>query len=246
MRVGTWQMSYRGVAAGLAAGLLALSACSADAANSAADGVPLAELDLGGPPPVSVALAGSDDVVVTSGPAFSVRAEGSPAATARLRFTRQGAGLAIRREHGAGNGGGSATVHIILPAVHGLTLSGSGNLASDTLSGAAEVAISGSGDVSVRQVRADSLKVALAGSGEFEGSGTARALDLNLQGSGTADLGGLRVEHATVALAGSGKATFASDGRVDASIAGSGSVRVRGNAQCMQSRAGSGRLTCTP
>lgn len=246
MRVGVRHTAYRGMVTGLIAGVLTLSACDADAAGGATYGVPLNQLDLSGSAPIAVTLGGSDNVLVTTGPAFTVRAEGSPAAVDRMRFIREGTGLAIGRQRGAGNSGGTATIHVTLPAVQRLALSGSGSMASDRLSGTAEVMISGSGDVTVRQVDAESLKVALAGSGEFDGSGTAGTLDLTMQGSGTADMKDLRVSRAKVTLSGSGTASFASDGSVDATIAGSGNVRVRGNAQCNQQSAGPGRLTCRP
>ena len=56
----------------------------------------------------------------------------------------------------------------------------------------------------------------------------------------------LRVEDAKVSIAGSGDGAFASDGRVNASIVGSGEVRVIGRATCKVSSVGSGRLVCQP
>lgn len=226
---------------------LALTACGSGSGHDGfTDGVPLAELDLTGSAPTGVALGTADNVIVTTGPAFTVRVEGPALATERLRFERDGTSLEIGRDREADGNGPKATVRVTLPAVHTLALGGSGDLTSDTLTGEAELALAGSGNLTVRRVAASELQVALAGSGGITAAGTAESLDLAILGSGSADMAGLRVGGAEVAVGGSGSAAFASDGKVEAAIAGSGNVRVRGTATCEVKRAGSGNLTCTP
>lgn len=226
---------------------MALAACGSTwSGGGLANGVPLDELDLGGTPPTAVGLGGPDNVIVTTGPAFTVRAEGPAATTDRLRFAREGGSLEIGRAPDADGGGPPATVHVTLPAIHALALSGSGDLSSDSLTGEARLSLSGSGNLATRQVAASQLRVSVAGSGNVAASGRAEALNLSIAGSGSVAMPGLEVADAKVSISGSGDAAFASNGTVSASIAGSGDVRVRGSATCTQSHAGSGRLTCTP
>ena len=59
-------------------------------------------------------------------------------------------------------------------------------------------------------------------------------------------MAGLQAGGADIAVAGSGDAEFASDGRVEASIMGSGTVTVNGRADCTVSSMGSGKLAELP
>merc|ERR1712026_649887 len=98
------------------------------------------------------------------------------------------------------------------------------------MSGAANVTVAGSGTVKIARLEAESLDLTIAGSGDITASGSAGSLDLTVAGSGKAAMAELEVDRAEVSIAGSGDAEFASDGPVEASIMGSGTVTVNGNA----------------
>ncbi len=206
------------------------------------DGVPLADLDLGGTPPDGIALLGPDSVVVTDGPELAISVEG-PAAD-RLRFTLEDGTLGVMRENRSWNDDAVAVVRVTMPPPSHLSLAGSGTITAASVSDTPDANIAGSGTLDLQSVAAGTMAVNIAGSGTLKAAGTADKLDLNLMGSGDAAMPGLKVGRASVNIAGSGDATFASDGEVEANIAGSGEVTVRGRARCKVNAVGSGRLVC--
>lgn len=230
--------------AALAIGALA-SGCDGVHVNIGdSKGVPLAELDTSGPAPSGIVLAGPDHVIVTDGDALDIDVSGDPEAVEALRFTLDDNTLGIMREKDSWKSDGRATVRVTMPAPKSITLAGSGTIEAASLAGDAEVTIAGSGKASLTSVAAASLDTTIAGSGTLEAAGRAESLDLTVAGSGSARMDELKVEAADVTIAGSGDASFASDGKVDASIMGSGSVTVLGRAECTVSSMGSGTLRC--
>jgi len=210
-------------------------------------GKPLADLDLSGPPPHSVALLGPDKVMITPGDKLTITVDGNPASTAKLRFTLTGNTLGIMRQnHSWSSSTDSVTVHVTMPAPSDLVMSGSGSINAQEMAQKASVTIAGSGTVATPSVDADKLAVVITGSGAYSAGGKATSLELNIAGSGNADLGGLKVDKAEVNVAGSGSSKFASDGQVTANILGSGLVTVSGRAHCTVSALGTGKLVCEP
>lgn len=208
------------------------------------EGVPLAELDLGGDPPTGLELAGPDSVVVTEGTEFAVTIDGDPDAVEAVRFDRDGETLEIGRDTDIFDGSGKATIRVTMPAPRELAIAGSGAIEADTMASEAEIGIAGSGDVKVTQITADKLDVSIAGAGDVSTAGTAKELEISIAGSGSAQLADLKADTVDISIAGSGDIELASDGTVNASIAGSGDIVVTGNATCSLDAAGSGNLTC--
>ena len=231
----------------IAAAATLLSACNADMNfNTSSSGVPLAELDYKGAKPTEIALAGPDNLIVTSGESLSIEVEGDPEITKDLRFDLDEDSLEIGRE-GNWRNSGVATIRITMPTPNEVTVAGSGTIEVDRLGtgGDAEVSIAGSGESAIARVDAAELEVNVAGSGSLKAAGRAKTLELSIAGSGDLDLRQLDVGDAEVSIAGSGDAIFASDGNVEASIMGSGTVEVIGNAKCTVSAMGSGELKCS-
>jgi len=243
MRVSGMFRKFRPIA--VLAVAVGLSGCDRVEVNfNGEDGVPLAALDLSGDPPDSLALAGPDDVVVTTGDEFTIAVEGSDAATERMRFVLSDGTLAITRTDSRSNDNESATVNITMPAPSEIAVLGSGRVTADTMSSDSEIRIAGSGAANISEIDSDQLEIEIAGSGRAVVAGSTERLEIDILGSGTADLAGLQADQAEVNIAGSGDVSFASDGTVEASIAGSGDVRVRGSASCTLDSTGSGRLIC--
>ncbi|MEX0343197.1 MAG: head GIN domain-containing protein [Erythrobacter sp.] len=194
----------------------------------------------------SVTLASSDDVSVTRGERWSIRASGSPAVLAELRFRVKGDQLIIGRRWQREKVEGTARIEVTAPAVDGVTLAGSGNLSIDTLD-AREVnaTVAGSGTLEVGRIAARNLKATVAGSGDLRLAGQAGDGHIAIAGSGEVDGHRLRLATANVTIAGSGDARFNADDSVSASIVGSGDAVVTGTTDCTQTRMGSGRLTCS-
>ncbi|MDG6079397.1 DUF2807 domain-containing protein [Erythrobacter litoralis] len=238
-------VGVRGLRFSVLAGAALLCACGVNSHNyGGSSGVPLAELDLGGPAPSTIKLGGSDRVIVTTGEPFDIEVSGDDEAVEALRFDLDDGSLGIGRRPGTSVG--TAIVRIKTPVIERLALGGSGLLEADRMAGDTAVDIAGSGTVRIARIEGEKFAVSIAGSGDLDTAGQVRELSLKIAGSGDAAMVGLHADRANISISGSGDAVFASDGEVSASIAGSGDVRVVGNARCSVSRAGSGDLVCEP
>ncbi|MGZ3269262.1 MAG: head GIN domain-containing protein [Croceibacterium sp.] len=208
------------------------------------EGKQLSELDLSGEAPREVSLLGADTVDIRDGEKLAIQVEGSDEAKDRVRFVLKDGSLGILRKNGSWSDDQVATVIVTMPAPAKLNLAGSGKITAASVSDHPEINVAGSGTLALASVSAAKMEVNIAGSGSLKAAGSAEKLDLNVLGSGSADLSALKVGSAKVNVAGSGKATFASDGDVDANIMGSGDVTVRGRARCKVKTIGSGSLIC--
>lgn len=221
------------------------AACSTGMTVDAGEGVRLDVLGRTGPPPQELVLAGPDSVTVRTGDRLDIAVAGDPAAVDALRFRIEDGALAIMRVRGS-DVKTRAQVSVTMPSLREITLAGSGDIAAPSLTGDSSITIAGSGGVAVARVAAEALDVNIMGSGDLTAAGTARRLDMNVAGSGAMRARELKVDEVEINIAGSGGGVFASDGSVNASIAGSGQVRVFGNATCKGRKTGSGALICRP
>ncbi len=192
-----------------------------------------------------VDVTGPDDVEIAVGPDFSIRADGPDAVLDTLEFRQEGGALKVSRKRGAPKVDGSAHIRVTMPRLTGASLTGSGDLSIDSISGDdAMLALTGSGDVAVRALAVRALNVSMTGSGDMDLAGSAESAKFSLTGSGDINGERLKAGRADVSVLGSGNIDFASDGDVKASIMGSGDVAVAGNARCTKSGMGSGTLRC--
>lgn len=229
--------------------LLALSAALAGCEGGEVEingqkGVPLADVEIAGPPPSEIFVASGDTVIVTEGNTFAIRVEGAD--TGSLRFVRDEKVIGVTRANDW-SGGKSAVVHVTMPAPREIVIGGSGTVKTPSLASTAEINIGGSGTVEFGKVAADKLDINIGGSGTVVGGGgTAKSLEILIGGSGKIAMPQLRANKAEVSIGGSGDVAFASDGTVEANIGGAGDVNVTGNAKCTLQSFGSGTLNCPP
>lgn len=193
-----------------------------------------------------VEVTGSDDVEVSTGTGFSVRAEGDPGELDKLRVVRDGATLRIGRTPGFSFGAGrKTTVFVTMPRISAATLSGSGDIAIDHVDGDRfSGATSGSGDLSVRALRVGALDLSISGSGDMAVAGQARSLKAEVSGSGDVDARQLKAGDASVDVAGSGDVSAVVTGSARVSVDGSGDVDLGDVARCQISKTGSGSVRC--
>lgn len=223
-----------------------LTGCSADINFSSDDGVPLADLDLGGDAPVELVLAGADKVIISESDTLTITVEGDDDAVAAVRFERDGPTLAISREDDSWGGSESATIFVGMPNPREITIGGSGEVKTATMASNAAVVIGGSGSMTIDQIDAEKFDIAIGGSGSIRAAGTADRLEIAIGGSGNANLAELNADDADIVIGGSGSVSLASDGEVKGSIGGSGRIDVTGTAQCTLDSVGSGSLNCSP
>ena len=230
-------------ALGSAAALM-LAACNVEEGSEDAGGVDLAALDLGGTAPTVIVLEGPDDIDVVQGDSFAVDVSGDADAVTEVRFVREGDTLTVYRPGRFVMDQGTARITVTLPALQSASITGSGDLSSEVLTGDVGIDIAGSGSLVAASVDTTALDIAIAGSGNVTIGGESETLRVGIAGSGDVDARRLTVATADVSIEGSGDVALRSDGTVRAAIAGSGDVRVTGSASCEGEVYGSGELLC--
>jgi hypothetical protein len=194
-----------------------------------------------------ISSSASPDVVVTVGPAISVRAEGDSDAIDRLRIVVENGELRIgtRPDRGFHGWRRPLIVRVSLPSLDGAALSGSGNMRIDRLAAPAFAAtVDGSGNLEISALRVERARIAVGGSGNVQAAGAVGQLELSVQGSGNADLRRLESRDARLAVSGSGNAELESARTADVSLSGSGNISVGGQPHCTIHKSGSGTVRC--
>lgn len=195
-----------------------------------------------------VSLRGSDDVEVTTGGAFAVRAEGPAEVLDRLKIERDGDTLKIGRKRDANFNWGSykgARIFVTMPSIAKASIAGSGDLSVNRVaSGDFEGSTAGSGSLSIGAMSVANAALSIAGSGDISAKGTAETLKLSIAGSGDIDASGVKAKAADASIAGSGSISADVNGKASVSILGSGDANMGANAVCQISKMGSGTVTC--
>jgi len=239
------------LATATAATTLVLSACNvaADAQGpAAAGGRGQRSYDLAGFD--KVMLAGPHDVVVTVGPAYSVRAEGDRETLDKLDIRVEGGGLKIGMKKGDWSSGWNkdrpkTTIFVSLPAIRGAAIAGSGDMRVDRVeANRFDASIAGSGNLDVAALRAGEAGFSIAGSGDIRAAGQARRAVVEIAGAGDIDLERLETRTASVEIVGSGDVRMKAMETADVSITGSGDVVMSGTARCTVNKRGSGSVRC--
>lgn len=195
-----------------------------------------------------ISASDSSNVLVTvGGQDFSVRAEGDAERINRLRIDVRDGELRIYSGPGRGSRGWRApvTVHVMLPALDGASVSGSGDMKIDKVGGPDFAAsVDGSGNLQVAALATGRARLRVSGSGGIRAAGTVRDANVAVSGSGNAELHGLDSENVRVSVSGSGNADFGAARTADVSVSGSGNASIGGNPRCTIQKSGSGTVRC--
>ena len=198
----------------------------------------------------AVALGGHHNVVVTVGPAVSVRAEGEVRELDRLEIKVEDGSLEIgtkrdkRWKHGWRNSK-PVTVYVTVPALRAAAIGGSGDMRIDRVEGDRfEAAIGGSGNMDIAQMRVGEAGFSIAGSGNIQAVGSAGKSDVSIAGSGDVNVSAVESRTTSVSIVGSGDVSARAMETANVSIMGSGDVSISGPAKCSVSKMGSGDVRC--
>lgn len=194
-----------------------------------------------------VELRGPDDVDVKTGANFAVTAEGDPKVLDQLDIRVVDGSLRVGRKDSKErwlNSDRGARIHVVMPKLTIASVSGSGNLGVERGEGDFSGAISGSGNLSIGELRANAADLSIAGSGDLNVAGNTGKLSASIAGSGDIDAVRLTAANADVAIAGSGNLRGTVKGPASVSIVGSGDVELGGGAKCTVSAIGSGEARC--
>lgn len=141
---------------------------------------------------------------------------------------------------------GEITIHITVPEINGLGISGSGDIiAEDEIkTKSLEMAVSGSGNIKLSELNAERVKSAISGSGDIVVAGKSAAQDLSVTISGSGNFKGLdySADDVSVKIAGSGNVGVEANKNLYVRLAGSGNVSYKGKPMIDQSIAGSGSV----
>ncbi|MDP5281348.1 head GIN domain-containing protein [Sphingomonas sp. DG1-23] len=195
-----------------------------------------------------VELRGSDDVDVKIGQSFAVTAEGDPKVLDQLDIRVVGGTLRVGRKNSKDGWFGTdhgARIHVVMPRLTAASVGGSGNLTADRGEGDFSGAVSGSGNLTIANLRAGDADLSIAGSGDMRVAGSATKLSASVAGSGDMDAKQLTAASADVSIAGSGNVLGTVKGPASVSIVGSGDAELGGGAKCSVNAVGSGEARCT-
>ena len=226
---------------------LALAACGTAESNPGPSGT--RSFDLNGFDQVK--LAGSDDVRVVAGPAFSVQATGPEKTLKKLEITVRGSTLNVGRKSRSWSMGWSndrsAVITVTMPVIKSASLAGSGDFSIDQVDTPSfEATIAGSGNMDVKSAKVEKLSIDLAGSGNVDVAGTSKTINISIAGSGNVKADSMSAEQASISVAGSGDVNARASVSASVDMAGSGNVTIAGTSNCKTSKLGSGEVRCTP
>ena len=197
-----------------------------------------------------VGLAGSQNVIVTVGPAYSIRAEGDAESLDRLDIRVENGTLKIGAKKNSWSVGWNSnrprtTVYVSVPALASAAIAGSGDMRIDRVQGQRFAAsIAGSGDMDIAALRVGEAKFSIAGSGGIKAAGNAATSNISIAGSGDLDLQGLETRTASISVMGSGNVRARAMETANVSVMGSGDVNIEGSARCTVNKRGSGGVRC--
>lgn len=193
-----------------------------------------------------VKIEGSTDVFITQGAAFKVTASDYENLINELETSLTGDELRVRYKSDVWVTKGKSKVTIVMPALAGLTVEGSGDF---TVTGPFTIAdrftakVRGSGDMNISGINATDITADINGSGDINISGSqCKTIRVDIDGSGDLKAFGLQCDNADVDITGSGNTEISVAKQLDALIRGSGDVYYKGNPVVNATIRGSGRV----
>ncbi len=193
---------------------------------------------------VSFCLAG--EVYISLGQGYKVVLEGDKDYIDEVETKVSGGELVIKRDSWVNFNNQKVIVHITMPALNGIDVSGSGKvMVNDPLtSDKFEADISGSGKIYLKEVSIGDAECDISGSGSFfaEGEGSMSSLEVDISGSGTYKGESTKIGTFEASISGSGNCDCYVTDMLKASISGSGSVWYSGNPKIDASISGSGKV----
>ncbi len=132
---------------------------------------------------------------------------------------------------------------VTLQALRTLKSEGSGKVEITNFSGNdIEIDAAGSGDIVLKNVKPGKLAISIKGSCELEASGSGNALLAQIAGTGTIDAVNFRAQVVEASIAGSGDIRVHADKSLKAVITGAGTIGYQGKAKVTQSVTGAGSI----
>jgi hypothetical protein len=195
-----------------------------------------------------VDLAVPADLYITQGESYSFTIEGDSEFLEKIQTEVQGETLKIKTEGWFNFGWNNLKVKIkiTMPTVERLSVAGSGDIKAVTpiISEDLVINISGSGDISITELKVKTLSANVSGSGDISliGNESAQNASVKVTGSGDVSLKGILFDDAEVSISGSGDVYLEAKENLNAKVVGSGDIVYSGNPLIDAKVSGSGRI----
>ncbi len=195
-----------------------------------------------------ISSSGSYTIFITMGNKESLRLEGSSEMINQIETKVENGILKIRNKKQMNwkswNSGGKVFIYIEARTLHGITLSGSGDIeVSGTVKSTGLTnTLSGSGSIS-QSMDAENFVAIISGSGKIMAKGKAENVKITIAGSGNFEGKELQTTNSNVKVSGSGNITITADKYLEALISGSGNIRYGGNPSVSYTKSGSGSIS---
>lgn len=171
--------------------------------------------------------------------------EGSANDLEKIITEVSGSELKIKTRPGTWNIG-RVSIYISMKEIKDLNISGSGNIKTETPINASNLSlkISGSGNINIPELSAQSVSAVISGSGNiaYAGTNAVNETKIVVTGSGNVNAEGLNAKDAHVNITGSGDCKVNASNKLDVLITGSGNVFYKGKALVNASVTGSGKV----
>jgi len=196
-----------------------------------------------------ISSSGSYTIFITMGDKESLRLEGSSEMINQIETKVENGILKIRNKkqmniRSWNSTSGKVFIYIEARTLHGITLSGSGDIeVSGTVKSTGLTnTLSGSGSIS-QSMEAENFIAIISGSGKINAKGKAENVKITIAGSGNFEGKELQTINSNVKLSGSGNITITADKYLEALISGSGNIRYGGNPSVSYTKSGSGSIS---
>ncbi len=186
------------------------------------------------------------DVFVTQSANQSVRIESNQSNLDKIEVAVKDRKLVIKSKKNNTRFSGKIKIYISMNKVNGLSLAGSGSITTqgkintDDL----DLSIAGSGNISSKNLTAESVKISIAGSGKINlsGDGIANSLKASIAGSGDVQAKDFKTKYIKTSISGSADCYVSATEELKVSLSGSGNVYYFGNPLIDAHISGSGKV----
>lgn len=193
----------------------------------------------------SISLAMDATVNITQDSFYKVEVLAQHNIADEILTTQSGQHLTIRHRNNVIIKSSPITINITMPSLKALNVSGSGaiQLINSLGCGDLDLTVSGSGDIDIPVLDAQSVSTSISGSGKINvASGQATALNSKISGSGDLSMLNVMCDQVNTVTSGSGTTKVYAVNSLFAKISGSGDVYYRGNPSVEVEISGSGKL----
>ncbi len=190
-------------------------------------------------------LTVSANVYLTQGNHYNFKIEGDKEDIDKIITEVRGSKLVIKTYNWKTKIRGKVNIYITTPVVEVLSVTGSGDIISESSINSNDLVlnISGSGSIKINELSSEELEATITGSGNIKlaGENVAKKLDLTITGSGSFTSSELKINEANITITGSGSANVYVLKELDTNITGSGNVNYKGNPSVNANSTGSGK-----